>query len=400
MNLQKRSLLLSTLLLAVLLALPLEVGIARASSNRPCGDWSDSATLAPSKALSSSLSAVTTVTRGNVWSVGNYYNSKNVARTLIEHWNGHKWSIIPSPNAGQEGNYLAAVAAVSADDIWAVGSYQGTERTLLEHWNGEQWSIVPGLSPGTNVNYLAAVTAISADNVWAVGFFADEEGSDSTLVEHWNGKQWSIISSPNIGEPDQFNYLLGITAITHNNIWAVGGYAGDPVSGLTLIEHWDGKQWSIVPSPPLKKDTIYSNLDAVTAVSADNVWSVGVYDSNSTSDQTLIEHWNGKQWNVVESANSTQAFNNLTSIAAVAKNDIWSVGYSYNTTNPQDNGRTLIEHWNGKQWSIVHSANTGSHENILSGVSAYSATDIWTVGYSYRNVSNSQPLTSFYCKRA
>jgi hypothetical protein len=44
-----------------------------------------------------------------------------VSHTLIEHWNGSAWTIVPSPNVGSGNNSLAAVAARSANDVWAVG---------------------------------------------------------------------------------------------------------------------------------------------------------------------------------------------------------------------------------------------------------------------------------------
>jgi hypothetical protein len=44
-----------------------------------------------------------------------------VSLALIEHWNGHSWKTVPvhDPTAPD----LAGVAAVSAHDVWAVGSY-------------------------------------------------------------------------------------------------------------------------------------------------------------------------------------------------------------------------------------------------------------------------------------
>ena len=50
-----------------------------------------------------------------------------------------------SPNVGRGDNSLQAVAAASACDAWAVGSYLNPKRsfarTLIEHWDGKRWSI-------------------------------------------------------------------------------------------------------------------------------------------------------------------------------------------------------------------------------------------------------------------
>src|SRR5262245_43169277 len=51
------------------------------------------------------------------------------------------WNAVASPPVGSEGN-LTAIAALSANDAWAVGQYEGPDslqRTLVEHWNGTSW---------------------------------------------------------------------------------------------------------------------------------------------------------------------------------------------------------------------------------------------------------------------
>ena len=69
-------------------------------------------------------------------------------------------------------NELFSVAAVSASNVWAVGfstDSTTTDHTLIEHWNGTSWSVVKSPSPGSGSDSLSGVAAISANNVWAVG---------------------------------------------------------------------------------------------------------------------------------------------------------------------------------------------------------------------------------------
>ena len=57
----------------------------------------------------------------------------------------------------------------------------------------------------------------------------------------------------------------------------------------TLIEHWDGTSWSIVTSP--NGSTTQDNLlDSVTCTSASQCWAVGDY-YNGSAYQTLIEQY-------------------------------------------------------------------------------------------------------------
>jgi hypothetical protein len=75
-------------------------------------------------------------------------------------------------------------------------------------------------SPGTEDNELAEVAALAANDVWAVGNTEDMGGFNRTLVEHWNGTAWSVISSPNAS--NYSNYLNSITAAGPNELLAVG----------------------------------------------------------------------------------------------------------------------------------------------------------------------------------
>ena len=111
--------------------------------------------------------------------------------------------MVDSPNLGT-GYSLSGVAAVSTNDVWAVGyhgdPYYNPIQTLIEHWNGTAWSVVASPNEGTNNNELHGVAAVSPNDVWAVGFYTDSSGAHGqTLVEHWNGSAWSVVPSPNRG---------------------------------------------------------------------------------------------------------------------------------------------------------------------------------------------------------
>src|SRR5437868_5149763 len=93
------------------------------------------------------LSSTASITPQDGWAVGFVSDPDTTEHTLAEHWNGTRWSATRSPD-GTSGSQLAAVAAVSSKDVWAVGrqnSNLSTEAnaTLIEHWNGTAWSSVP-----------------------------------------------------------------------------------------------------------------------------------------------------------------------------------------------------------------------------------------------------------------
>ncbi len=298
----------------------------------------------PNGSSSSGLSGVATVSANDVWAVGG-----SGSQTLIENWNGTSWSVVTSPNPGSQYNHLNGVTAVSASDVWAVGYYANSNssvtQTLVEHWNGTSWSVVTSPSPASSNNELFSVSAVSASDVWAVGFISTTTATgpiDQTLVEHWNGTSWSVVKSANPGSTNA--HLAGVAAVSSKDVWAVGDSTN---FGKTLIEHWNGTSWSAVKSPSPGSG---GSLTSVAAVSASDVWAAG-YTSSSSTNQTLSEHWNGTSWQVVKSANVGQhpAF---WAITAVSATDVWAVG-SYGTNTEFD--VTLTEQWNGTSWSVVKS---------------------------------------------
>jgi hypothetical protein len=109
-------------------------------------------------------------------------------------------------------------------------------------------------------------------------------------------------------------------------------------SPQVLIEHWNGKSWKVVPSPNVETNDI---LYGVTAISSSNVWAVGYYIT-PTDPQTLIEHWNGTSWSIVSSPNVSSALNILYAVARVPNtNDVWAVGNAYVSVDTPS--QTLIE---------------------------------------------------------
>src|SRR5439155_4822814 len=163
-------------------------------------------------------------------------------------------------------------------------------RTLIECWNGTSWSIVTSPTTGTHINDLGAVSCVSSDSCTAVGWYFKNSSGDQTLIEAWNGSNWSIVSSPNIAA--NANFLSGVSCISSRSCTAVGNESFD----RTLIESLNGVRWSIVPSPssgPLL------GVSCISFKSLKSCTAVGV----AGYQQTLIESRKGNQWSIVASPN-------------------------------------------------------------------------------------------------
>jgi hypothetical protein len=316
---------------------------------------------------------------------------------LIEHWNGSSWSIVSSPNVGTF-NDLEGVARVPGTiQVWTVGTtlVGAFHQPLIELWNGFSWSVIANPSVGSGDAGLGGVIAFSATNAWAVGSYTNSSNIPQPLIEHWNGSGWNVVPGPTPGTGGPGAGLSGVTAISANNIWAVGSTTDSSFITKTLVEHWNGVHWSVIPSA--NPGTPGNILFSVTRVPGSaKLWAVGYYFTSSTSSsQTLIEFWNGSNWSVVSSPFLGPAQNSFSGVAAVAANNVWAVG---NYIDSSGNQQTLIEQWNGSSWNIVASPMLGS-PTLFSGITRVpGSTQVWAVGFYYNtSISNDQTLIAFNC---
>lgn len=302
------------------------------------------------------------------------------------------WSLAASPAVGQEGRLLA-VAADAPNDAWAVGQYEGADslqRTLVEHWGGRQWAYVNSPNPGARDNILQGVAADSPSDAWAVGSQMSATGVSQPLVEHWNGSAWSVATIPGAGSLG--GRLTGIAAIAPTDVWAVGSYVtissgqGPSSPEQPLALHWNGAQWQSVPVPSPATGS-FEYLSAVAAVSSRDVWAAG---SDSAANTSLIEHWNGTAWKIVAAPTAVNG-GALTGLAAIASGDVWAVGTGSGTLRQGGCGvvaGAVIEHWDGTRWSDVAAPTITSSGGTqgqappfsLAGVAAASAHNVWAVG--------------------
>lgn len=287
---------------------------------------------------SAALTGVAVAGPDDVWAVGLRAGSSTF-RTLAQHWEGAAWSVIPTPNAGSGENVLTAVEAVAPGDVWAVG-YHATSsgsprRTLAEHWDGHRWSVIPTPDAGSGESFLWSLDAVSPSNVWAVGQ-RDRQIGIASLIEHWNGSAWSVVPAPAASDED---ILQGVSAAGAGRVLAVGRALASGDRIRALAEAYDGSSWSLTPVPNGSPEL---NWLFSVAASSEGAWAVGERrDGLGTAYRTLIERWDGSRWRVVSAPNRSPQDNVLSSVARVPGTaEHWAVGsFLRNGT-----GRALIEH--------------------------------------------------------
>ena len=77
-------------------------------------------------------------------------------------------------------------------------------------------------------------------------------------------------------------------------------------------------------------------------------------------------------WVAVSSPNPGTGLNVLNGVAAVSASDVWAVGYYQSSSLYQ----TVALHWVGSAWNVVPSPNVGSDNNYLNGVVEVLADDV------------------------
>jgi len=335
-----------------------------------------------------SLNAVAALSSTDVWAVGQFriYAQNDYDQPLAEHWNGTKWKVIPTPTPSKPIDILWGAAAISSDDAWAVGYERDVGSgyyTLIEHWDGNQWTIV---QDATYQGWLTSVAAVSSNDVWAVGS-TDYVGNG--LIEHWDGTTWTemTLRSP--------SFLRAVTAISENDVWAVGQKPRNGDGDHTYAVHFDGTGWSHVHTPsPLRQHDIDQNwLTSVTALATGDIWAVGVVRDPDYGilDRTLTEHWDGNQWNVVRSRRlGHDVGNDFWAATALASKDIWSVG----SVGNDPDFHSLSEQWDGTSWSRIKTDSSG----VLLGLAGVSSTpELWSVGNRVKHNLYTGTLAEHFC---
>jgi hypothetical protein len=308
------------------------------------------------------VGAISADSEDDIWAV------PNNTHPISLHFNGKKWNSVPMANASR----MDGVAVLSPTDVWAVGEQPNFVFSVVQHFNGTKWTVVPSphFKSGEALN---AVQAISADDIFAVGSFVDERfHNHNPLVEHFDGTQWRVVPTPRL-PGGQSAELDGIAIISASDIWAVGGFFGSNPTG-PLVIHFDGKQWSQISVPG------NGSLIGVTALSTDDVWAVGSQSPvGSTHESTLIEHWDGTDWDVVPSPNATN-LNALSSVAAISSTDVWATGCAFCSDAPAGQA-PLIEHWNGTRWAISPAPSSGLG-SVGNSVLAFPSGSVFVGGFA------------------
>ncbi|HVM76318.1 MAG TPA: hypothetical protein VMT75_11785 [Candidatus Saccharimonadales bacterium] len=259
------------------------------------------------------MNGISAQSPSDVWAVGSTVVNNHLI-SVTEHFDGKKWSIVPSPQFAS-GSQLFKVFAVASDSVYAVGALstdtQLQGKPLIEHFDGTKWSVVslPLAIKNTRAE-LVNIAGLSATDIWMIGNVV----TGSPLVLHFDGQNFTRVPFPGSKV-----FLSGITLIASNDAWITGSNGG------TLAAHWDGNAWKRVASPSGPAGSS-SGLAAVAAVSSADVWAAGGINQPGVGFLNLVEHWDGTQWTINPIQTSKQAFDELNAALAFPSGSVFVAG--------------------------------------------------------------------------
>jgi hypothetical protein len=294
-----------------------------------------------------------------------------------------EWHVQSTPNpSGATASELLRVSCASEKACTSVGYYvngSGVQVTLAEHWNGKEWSLQSTPNPaGAQESYLSVVSCWSAKGCMATGYYKDETGHERTLAEQWNGTEWSISPTPDPAGSVLSTLHMGVSCTSSKACTAVGYYEDGAADIGTLAERWNGTEWSIQTTPnPL--GVTEATLQGVSCTTAKVCVAPGYYLNSMGTFVAFAEQWNGKEWSLESMPSPAGAtFTAPNGIDCASTTVCTSVGFYRNGSGTFVN---LAEQWSASEWAVQSIPNpAGAQWGRLNGVSCPTTTSCTAAG--------------------
>lgn len=250
----------------------------------------------------------------------------------IQHWDGQDLRNVSYPS--DRSDYFTGAWASGPSDVWLTGI--GVDAALALHWDGRAWQRheIPGDA------WLNRVWGAASDDVWMVD-------SKQGRIYHWNGRSWAVDApAVELGIPGDV-MLYDVWGTGADDVWAVGGQSTNSGHNRCVLLHWYGNGWT--DRTPTRLDSTHGSPVDCTAVwgtASDNVRVAG-YDYSHL--ESLLLHWDGEAWSVVDVVFPTSFVETVT---GTGPDDLWVLG------------REDLFHWDGQSWHSVRPEGATNPKNL------------------------------------
>jgi hypothetical protein len=174
--------------------------------------WSVARTWPEPGPLPRELTGVTAVAPADVWVFGGPGAFPGLGTW---HFNGHSWQHVTSAPA----NGIVTASALSATNMWAIGSASAPQDSIV-HFTGTWHTVSATALSGLQFN---AIAAVRAQDVWAVGTI--QTNSFRPRLVHLTSHGWTRMSLPWLVDPIDLapdgSGGLWITAENNSGLFAI-----------------------------------------------------------------------------------------------------------------------------------------------------------------------------------
>jgi len=170
------------------------------------------------------ITGASAVSQNDIWAV-TFLDGK------VLHWNGSAWKVVRKGGWGTRGQFTDIVA-LGSTNVWLFGGH-GRAHPGAGTWHliGSTWTRVRGMAAD-----IAQASAVSATDLWGIGSI---RGTRNALLRS-DGYAWRQVTPANLVG---FTYSF-VLAIGPRDVWVAGS-----VSGIPELGHFNGKGWTTVTMP-------------------------------------------------------------------------------------------------------------------------------------------------------
>ncbi|MFD6287057.1 hypothetical protein [Streptomyces sp. NPDC060205] len=329
---------------------------------------------------------VTATDPDDAWAVGGKMDEAWATAPVAKHWDGARWSDVPTAGTGGRSAQLETVAASGPDDVWAAGTYtdieigaaaslgarlpdtllkrlpatlanrleegsalpEAADPIVLQHWDGAHWKQVSRPAPAEgSLRFVLDLKSVSADSVWLTTLDwnpaadpAEPDKAYSGQLEHWDGRTWSRTELPQApdGRPVQ---PFSITGTGPDDVW-VSALTETGAVATPLLYHFDGRHWTVrgIPVPYEYGSGWVANH--VVATRRGTVHVFGKTNDPQVPSGLLAMRWDGRSWREL----TTPGVDEVNASGSDGAGGVWVAGW-----RPQGSAHAVFSRWNGTIWT-------------------------------------------------
>ena len=233
-----------------------------------------------------------------LYAAGDFTIAGSVAASRIARWDGAAWSAVGGGmNSGASVRALAVYDDGGGPQLYAAGSFSsagGVNANGIARWNGSAWSSLGVLAGG--ISALLVHDDGSGAKLYAGGGLTAAAGVPVNRIARWNGTTWSAVGAGVSGTSATIRTLCIHDDGSGPKLFVGGTFTSAGGVPAQNIAAWDGVAWS-APSAqellPIDELASYDDGSGPRLVAAGSQYSIA-----QLGMVAQLSSWNGKSWTI------------------------------------------------------------------------------------------------------